>query len=82
MKLQLARWGNSLAVRLPVECIRAAGLKEGDEVEAEVTSVGEIRLKPAPVFDKAAFLQRLSKLRASMPISEAVVEKMRQEDRY
>ena len=82
MKLQLARWGNSLAVRLPVDCIRAAGLKEGDEVEAEVTPVGEIRLKPAQVFDKAAFLQRLSKLRASMPMTEAVVEKMRQEDRY
>jgi antitoxin MazE len=82
MKLQLARWGNSLAVRLPVECIRAAGLKEGDEVEAEVTPVGEIRLKPAQVFDKAAFLQRLSKLRAGMSMTEAVVEKMRREDRY
>jgi antitoxin MazE len=82
MRLQLARWGNSLAVRLPVECIRAAGLKEGDEVEAEVTPVGEIRLKPAQIFDKAAFLQRLSKLRAGMPMTETVVEIMRREDRY
>ena len=37
MRLQLAKWGNSLAVRLPVECTRAAGLREGDTVEAEVT---------------------------------------------
>ena len=47
MRLQLAKWGNSLAVRLPVECTRAAGLREGDTVEAEVTPVGEIKLTPA-----------------------------------
>jgi len=82
MRLQLAKWGNSLAVRLPVECIRATGLKEGDEVEAEVTAIGEIRLMPAQVFNKAAFLERIGKLRAGMPMTEPVVEKMRQEDRY
>ena len=54
---------------------------EGDEVEAEVTSVGEIRLTPGHVFDKAAFLERLSKLRAGMSLSEPVVEQMRREDR-
>lgn len=82
MRLQLAKWGNSLAVRLPVECIRAAGLKEGDEVDADVTTLGEIRLMPARAFDKAAFLARLSKLRAGMPMSEPIVEQMRQEERY
>jgi len=65
-----------------VACIRAAGLKEGDEVEASVTSIGEIRLTPAQVFDKAAFLARLSRLRAGMPMTDPVVETMRQEDRY
>lgn len=35
MRLHLAKWGKSLAVRLPMECIRAAGLHEGDMVEAE-----------------------------------------------
>jgi antitoxin MazE len=82
MRLQLAKWGNSLAVRLPVECVRAAGLKEGDEVEAEVTPIGEIRLTPAQAFDKAAFLERLSRLRAGMPMTEPAVEKMRHEERY
>jgi antitoxin MazE len=82
MKLQLAKWGNSLAVRLPVECTRAAGLREGDTVEAEVTPVGEIKLTPAKPFDKAAFLKRLRKLRASMPMTTATVEIMRREDRY
>ena len=32
MRLLISKWGNSLAVRLPVECTRAAGLKEGDSV--------------------------------------------------
>lgn len=82
MKLQLAKWGNSLAVRLPVECTRAAGLREGDTVEAEVTPVGEIKLTPTPAFDKAAFLQRLGKLHAKMPMTTTTVEMMRLDDRY
>ncbi len=82
MRLQLAKWGNSLAVRLPVECTRATGLREGDTVEAEVTPVGEIRLTPAQSFDKAAFLERLDKLHARMPLTTTTVEAMRREDRY
>ena len=82
MKLQLAKWGNSLAVRLPVECTRAAGLREGDVVDAEVTAVGEIKLTPTHPFDKAAFMKRLRKLRAGMPMTAATVESMRREDRY
>ncbi|MDP1682475.1 MAG: AbrB/MazE/SpoVT family DNA-binding domain-containing protein [Burkholderiales bacterium] len=82
MKLQIAKWGNSLAVRLPVECVRAAGLREGDSVEAEITASGEITLTPTTPFDKAAFLERVRKLRASMPMTEPVVEQMRREARY
>lgn len=82
MKLQLAKWGNSLAVRLPVECTRAAGLKEGDIVEAEVSAVGEISLKPAQSFDKTAFIKRMRKQRAGIPQTKTTVEKMRREQRY
>jgi len=86
MRLQLAKWGNSLAVRLPVDYLRAAGLKEGDEVEAEVTPLGEIRLRPAEAFDKAAFLERLDRLHARLPLQAEgageLVRRMRDEDRY
>ncbi len=82
MRLQLAKWGNSLAVRLPAECVRAAGLRQGDSVDAEITPAGKITLTPAKAFDKAAFLQRLRKLRQGMPVSEPVVEQMRQKARY
>lgn len=82
MKLVIAKWGNSLAVRLPVECTRAAGLKEGDRVEASVTPEGDIALVPEKAFDKGAFLVRLAKLQKTMPMTEPVVERMRRETRY
>ncbi len=31
--MQVSRWGNSLAVRLPAALVQELGLKEGDEVE-------------------------------------------------
>jgi antitoxin MazE len=31
--MQVARWGNSLAVRLPAALVRQLGLREGDRVE-------------------------------------------------
>jgi len=80
--MQIAKWGNSLAVRLPMDYIRKVGLKVGDEVEAEVTPLGEILLTPAQSFNKTAFLARLAELRQSMPMTEPVVETMRQEERY
>lgn len=33
MKAKIARWGNSLALRLPAEVVRDFGLKEGQVVE-------------------------------------------------
>jgi len=34
--MQVSRWGNSLAIRLPAAVVEALGLKEGDEIEVEV----------------------------------------------
>jgi antitoxin MazE len=31
--MQIAKWGNSLAVRIPADVARSLGLKEGDEVD-------------------------------------------------
>jgi antitoxin MazE len=35
MKMQIGRWGNSLAVRLPKGLVERFHLKEGDEIDAE-----------------------------------------------
>jgi antitoxin MazE len=34
--MQLAKWGNSLAVRIPAEIVKKLGWKEGDELEIEI----------------------------------------------
>jgi antitoxin MazE len=34
--MQVSKWGNSLAVRLPAAVVEALGLKEGDEIAIDV----------------------------------------------
>jgi antitoxin MazE len=46
-KTQLARWGNSRAVRIPVRLVETARLREGDEVTLAVGKNGAIVIKPA-----------------------------------
>jgi antitoxin MazE len=36
MKIQIGRWGNSLAVRLPKQLVDRFGLKEGGEIDCGV----------------------------------------------
>jgi antitoxin MazE len=82
MRLNIARWGNSLAVRLPVGYARAAGLKAGDEIEARLGVAGELTLAPAHAFDKTAFLERVRRHRAQLTEHEPAVAALRAEARY
>ena len=36
--MQVSKWGNSLAVRLPAAVVEALGLKEGDDIDITVAS--------------------------------------------
>jgi antitoxin MazE len=36
MKMQIGRWGNSLAVRLPKAVVERLGLREGDELDSSM----------------------------------------------
>jgi antitoxin MazE len=40
--MQVAKWGNSLAVRIPADVARELGLKEGDEVTLHALGKGEL----------------------------------------
>lgn len=82
MKLRVAKWGNSLAVRLPAGYVRKAGLKEGESVVAEVSPMGAITLTPGKAFDRAAFVKKVRKLRAGMPSTSSTVAALRSEERY
>lgn len=63
--MQVSRWGNSLAVRLPVAVVEALDLKEGEEIELHVTGARslEVARKPAP----QDLLARLRKYRGRLP---------------
>src|SRR5258706_11708011 len=45
MQTQIAKWGNSLAVRLPREIVQAAALSEGSSIEV-VVEEGVVMLRP------------------------------------
>jgi antitoxin MazE len=42
--MKVRRWGDSLAVRLPAEMVKALGLKEGDEIEMSVVRKRSLRI--------------------------------------
>jgi len=83
MRLQVSKWGNSLAVRLPANYARQSGIASGDYLEATVTASGEIRITPGTAtIDKAALLKKLATLHKSMPQTTSVMEALREEARY
>ena len=47
--MQVSKWGNSLAVRLPSAVVDSLGLKEGDQIEIRITGerVFEVRRDPS-----------------------------------
>ena len=44
-KMQVSKWGNSLAVRLPKALVDALGLKEGDELNVVAARNGAIEVE-------------------------------------
>ena len=81
MKLHVARWGNSLALRLPAELVRLAGLKDGDSVQASLGADGNLHLRIGN-WDRAAYAAELADLRAQMPLGEPVIDALRRGGRY
>ena len=63
--MQVAKWGNSLAVRLPSAVVEALELKEGDDVEIHVAGTRSFALAKAP--GARQLLARLRKYRGRLP---------------
>lgn len=62
--MKVAKWGNSLAVRLPADVVEALGLKEGDDIEL-VASADKVAV--ARTADRLELLRELRKLRGIRP---------------
>jgi antitoxin MazE len=62
--MQVAKWGNSLAVRLPAPVVEALHLKEGDHIEIEVAGERIFEVRRKPTTDE--LLARLRKYRGRL----------------
>lgn len=60
--MQVSRWGNSLAVRLPAKLVEELHLKVGDEIEIGVAGARNFELKRKMTREEAIeSLRRLSR---------------------
>ncbi len=63
--MRVAKWGNSLAIRLPQSVVDSLGLKEGDSVEVQVLGSRSFEIGKAP--SARELLARLRKFRGRLP---------------
>jgi antitoxin MazE len=63
--MQVAKWGNSLAVRLPAVVVEVLELKEGDEIEIRVAGAREFEIGRKP--GREELLKRLRSFRGRLP---------------
>lgn len=63
--MQVSKWGNSLAVRLPAAVVEALGLKEGDQIEVQIAGKQAFQVAKAP--GARELLARLRKYRGRLP---------------
>ena len=63
--MQVSKWGNSLAVRLPSEVVEALNLREGDQIEIRIAGRREFEVRRDPAQQGA--LDRLRRLRRPLP---------------
>lgn len=65
MLMRVAKWGNSLAIRLPDAVVKALKLRSGDEIEIVVTGEREFRVERDKGRELA--LARLRALKKPLP---------------
>lgn len=63
--MQVAKWGNSLAIRLPAVVVEALALKEGDQIEIRVAGARTFEIDRDQ--SRQEVLERIQKLRRPLP---------------
>ena len=63
--MQVSKWGNSLALRLPASVVEALQLKEGDDIEVHVIGARAFGVRKAR--GARELLARLRKFRGKLP---------------
>ncbi|HEY1364528.1 MAG TPA: AbrB/MazE/SpoVT family DNA-binding domain-containing protein [Xanthobacteraceae bacterium] len=63
--MKVAKWGNSLAVRIPAAVVETLKLREGDEIEIRVAAARELTMARKP--GRQELLKRLRRFRGRLP---------------
>lgn len=63
--MQVSKWGNSLAIRLPAAVVEALGLREGDDVTLHAANKRTLEIEKTP--GNKELLARLRKFRGRLP---------------
>ncbi|QXP84279.1 AbrB/MazE/SpoVT family DNA-binding domain-containing protein [Methylococcus sp. ANG] len=63
--MQVSKWGNSLAIRIPASVVEALDLHEGDDIQVVVADERVFALAKQP--GKEALLERLRRFRGKLP---------------
>ena len=63
--MQVSKWGNSLAIRLPAVVVDALKLQEGDDIEVIIADARVLRIAKKP--SREALLARLRQFRGKLP---------------
>ncbi|NYZ13280.1 AbrB/MazE/SpoVT family DNA-binding domain-containing protein [Azospirillum sp. RWY-5-1] len=63
--MQVSKWGNSLAIRLPAAVVEALELREGDEIEIRIADAREFAVARKP--GRSELLRRLQAFRGRLP---------------
>lgn len=63
--MQVCKWGNSLAIRIPASVVEALNLQEGDDIELIVADERSLEVKKKP--SKEALFERLRQFRGKLP---------------
>lgn len=76
MELHIAKWGNSLALRIPAEFVRRMGLRNGERVYANMTPDGVLTIQHH-AFDRKKFALELGQFRQTLKQGESVMDEVR-----
>jgi antitoxin MazE len=82
MNLQIAKWGNSLAVRIPADYVRQIGVREGDLFEARLGADGALNLKLPAQWNRKTFAAEITRENKLLPMGSSVMDQLRHEARY
>jgi antitoxin MazE len=81
VNIQISKWGNSLALRIPASFIKEIKLKDGDKVEATLSKDGSLVIRPQKL-ERKEIAAQLRAFRATLKMGKSVMEEVRSKARY